>query len=108
MNMHNPKVKRVVAIIILVLLNVPRYPHRGVRFPAIALVSASVINMLLPLYCIINKMYDGLNILPDYYCNFLETYIKWSCYAFVYVGVFGIVVAFILFGIMRVLKHNIK
>ena len=95
-------------IIIVVLLKIHRYPHRGVRFTAIALASACLLNMLLPLYCIINKLYDGLNILPKYYCHFLETYIKWSCYAFVYVGAFGIVVAFILFGIMRVLKHNIK
>ena len=95
-------------MIIVVLLKLHRYPHRGVRFTAIALLSASAINMLLPLYCIVNKVYDGLNILPNYYCDFLETYIKWSCYAFVYTGAFGIVVAFILFGVMRVLKHNIK
>ena len=103
-----PTVILLSVIIIGILLKIHKYPHRGVRFTMISLASASIMNLLLPLYCIINKTYNNLNILPDYYGSFLETYTKWSCYAFIYVGAFGFVLSLLLFGGVRILKQNIK
>ena len=96
------------AVIIFTLLKIHRYPHRGVRYTAISLASASMLNLCLPLYCLINKVYNRLDILPVYYEQFLQSYMENSLWAYVYVGAFGLLLTAILCGGVRVLKHNIS
>lgn len=95
-------------LLIAVLIKLHRYPHRGVRYIGIGLVSAGLINLILPLVALIQRWYTDLGIQPDYYAEFLADYFKWSLYSFVYTGVISIVLSIGLFIWMRVLKNQIK
>lgn len=95
-------------LLMVVLWKLHRYPHRGIRYIGIALVSAGLINLILPLFAIFKKWYTGFDITPVYYAEFLSDYFKWSLYSFVYTGIISIVISIVLFIWMRILKNQIK
>lgn len=96
-----------VALIILMLC-VVKYRHRGVRFIAISFFAAGGLNLILPVYGLATKWYNHLDISPSYYAGFLSEYFKLSTLAFFYVGCISLVIGLLLLLIVRVLKNQLK
>lgn len=91
-----------------VLIKIQKYPHRGIRFLAMSVISAASINLILPIVALVNKWYDRINVTPEYYAKFLSSYFKSGICAFVYAGLFGVVVGVALVLLKQMLKNRIK
>lgn len=91
-----------------VLVKIQKYPHRGIRYLAMSFVSASAINLILPIVALVNKWYDKIDVAPDYYSQFLSNYFKSGILAFVYAGLFGLVIGIALVLLKQMLKNRIK
>lgn len=96
-----------IALIILMLC-VVKYRHRGVRFIAISFFAAGGLSLILPVYGLATKWYNHLDISPPYYAGFLSEYFKLSTLAFFYVGCISLVIGLLLLLIVRLLKNQLK
>ena len=91
-----------------VLVKIQKYPHRGIRYLAMSVISAAAINLILPIVALMNKWYDKIDVTPDYYASFLSSYFQSGIFAFVYAGLFGVVVGIALVILKQMLKNRIK
>lgn len=94
-------------ILVVILLRLHKYVHRGIRYIALSILSAAGITALLPLLMLFQGAYK-MSIKPVYYANFLTEYLKWSLTCFVYVGFVGAMISIGLFVWIHFLKNKIK
>ena len=103
-----PLVSVIGVILIILLILVHKYPHRGVRFIGLSFVSSGLLCMLMPLYLLVEKTYQNISTGPKYYIQFLQEYVQWSLSSFVYTGALAIMISIILFVVMQMMKNRIR
>lgn len=96
-----------VALCVL-LLRMYRYAHRGIRFIAYAMISASVLMSVIAGYLTVSKPYNKVILEPDYYQNFIRIYLRWDITVLVYVSGMGIILSMILISLVSYLKNRMK
>lgn len=95
-------------ILCFFLLRLYRYIHRGIRYIAYAMLSASLLISLSSGYLMITKPYLSITAQPEYYQNFLQTYLRWNITVFIYVGGMGMILAWVLMSLISYLKNRMK
>lgn len=102
-------VAAVLALLLMVLLlTVVKYRHRGIRFIAISFFAAGGSFLILPLCALLGHWYEKALVKPEYYSQFLNDYIASGLSSFLYVGVFGMIVGVGLLFLVRMVKNRLK
>jgi hypothetical protein len=92
---------------VILLIKIQKYPHRGMRYIGISLLSAGLINLILPLAALVQKWYNRIDVSPEYYSDFLKDYVHWSTNAFVYTGFICVVFSIACFVGMKIMKNRL-
>lgn len=95
-----------IGILCFFLLKMHRYLHRGLRYINYAMIASSFIIVLCSVYLRLNKGYEKLNVMPDYYRDFLEAYFKWGISVFLYIGGLGIILSILMISFTGFLKKR--
>lgn len=95
-----------IGILCFLLLKIHRHKHRGLRYINYALISSSLLVTLAAAGLRINKGYEKLNIVPNYYRDFLELFFKWDIEVFLYIGGLGLVFSGLLIYLTGFLKKR--
>lgn len=96
------------AILCFFLARMHRYVHRGLRYIAYAMLSASIIISAMAGYLMLTKPYQGIAAQPEYYRNFLQIYLRWNITVFAYVGGMGMILAWVLMSLISYLKNRMR
>jgi hypothetical protein len=97
----------IIGILCYFLIRIHRYAHRGVRYIVYALMSSSLLLILLAGYLLAGNQYTRMNASPDYYKDFLTAYLRWDITVFLYIGGMGVTVAIALISLISFLKNRI-
>lgn len=62
-------------IIGAIIIKLYRHPHRGMRYLAYASGGAALMSLCVPLWLLISRAYKGLNLSPQYFYDFILSYI---------------------------------
>jgi hypothetical protein len=90
------------------LLKMYHYIHRGLRFIAYAMISASGLVLGMSGYLMITKAYEDVMAEPEYYQSFLRMYLRWDIIVFLYIGGLGLILALVLISFISYLKNRMK
>lgn len=90
------------------LLRMYHYIHRGLRFIAYAVISASNLILAMAGYLMITETYENVMAEPEYYQSFLRMYLRWDITVFLYVGGLGLILALVLISFISYLKNRMK
>jgi hypothetical protein len=94
------------ATLCYLLLRLHKNKHRGLRYINYALISASLLIFIAASYLLLRKDYERLNVMPDYYNDFLTAYFRWDIQVFLYIGGIGILVSVVLISLTRFLRDR--
>ena len=103
-----PSLLILISILCYFLIRMNQYKHRGLRYINYALIAASGMTILLAGYLLLTKQYEAFEVSPDYYLNFLTTYLKWDVMIFIYLGEIGLVLALVMISLTGYLKNHIN
>ncbi len=90
------------------LLKMHHYIHRGLRFIAYAVISASGLIIAMAGYLMITRAYNEVMTEPEYYQSFLRMYLRWDITVFLYIGALGLILALVLVSFISYLKNRLK
>lgn len=90
----------------ILLLMIHKRKYRGIRYIAYSTLGAALMNLLPAVYLLLSKKYEGIQVQPKYYQNFLVSHIQSDLNMFIYVSIMGFVLFTILLLIIKFLKHN--
>ena len=90
------------------LLRMHRYLHRGLRFIAYAVISATALMFVGMWFLRMRGSYADAVTGPGYYHNFVTVYQKWSAIVFGYIGGIGVIISLILISFISFLKNRLK
>lgn len=97
-----------IGVLCFLLLKMHHHKHRGLRYINYALISSSLLFTLGAIYLLLNRGYKNLNVMPYYYRNFLEAYLKWDIMAFLYIGGMGILISIAMISLTGFLKSRMS
>ena len=95
-------------VCILFLLLLQRWKHRSLRYIIYAILAAAIMTVVMPVYLLIQKTYEGLGIRPIYLYNFCMEYIKASLFSFVWIGIVWLGIAVFLMIVIKLMKERLK
>ena len=102
-----PMILLLIFVICAMLIRMNQYKHRAVRYINYALIAASCLIILMAIYLLAAKHYSGLNLSPDYYNDFLITYLRWDIMVFLYLGEIGMALSLVLLPLTGYMKNRI-
>lgn len=97
-----------VIVLCYFLLRMYHYLHRGLRFIAYAVISASSLILAMAGYLMITKAYEDVMAEPEYYQSFIRMYLRWDINVFLYIGGLGMILALVLISFISYLKNRMK
>ena len=89
------------------LIRMHKYRHRGIRYIAYAIIASSVLIIITASYWLLSKKYIDPTIVPDYYNQFISSYIKMGITVYVYIGILGIIIALALITLIGHMRNKI-
>ena len=97
-----PCILLLLIILSYLLIRMDRYKHRGIRYIAYAMIASSVLTVLTAAYCLLSRSYIDSSIVPDYYNQFISSYLKNGITVYIYIGILGFIVAL---GLITLIGH---
>lgn len=95
-------------ILVILLIKIQKYPHRGVRYTGISFAAAGLMCTVYPLYLLLTGGALRHNVTPDYYQSFLNDYITQGLTSFVITGAILLVIGIILAVMVKAMKSRLK
>lgn len=71
---------------IVLLIKLHTWMHRALRYIAYSTLAASLMTAVLPIYILAKGVYRRINISPEYFYNFVMSYITQSIFTFLYIS----------------------
>jgi hypothetical protein len=96
------------AALCVLLLRMYRYAHRGLRFIAYAMISASVLMSVMAGYLMASRPYNKIILEPEYYQDFIRTYLRWNITVLVYISGMGIILSMLLISLVSFMRNRMK
>jgi len=101
-----PSILLLAGVLCFFLLRMHKNKHRGLRYINYSMISSSLLILLLSVGILSNKGYERLNVMPLYYRDFLQAYLKRSLQVIFGTGGIGIIIAVILISLTGFLKSQ--
>lgn len=92
-------------ILCVVLIRLYRYPHQGTRFIAYSAGGCGLMSFVLPFSLYLSKVYAHIQVSPEYFYNFLTSYLKHILFGFMQASLFWIIFT-IACGVFVYLSKN--
>lgn len=102
-----PIVILMAAVIIVFLLRIHKYKHRGLRYITCSVISASVITGIAAIITLGSKIYK-VSVQPVYYMSFLQKYFLWDIQIYLCMAGLGGIAAILLLLLTGQMKNNIS
>jgi hypothetical protein len=103
-----PVIILLIGILCYFVIRMHSHKHRGLRYINYALISSSCMMILAATYLLISKRYVKMDITPEYYSNFINTYLKWDVLVFLYIGGIGLTISIAIISFTGYLKNKIQ
>ena len=96
------------AAAVFLLIRLHRWLHRSLRYITYGTLAAAIMTGTIPLYALISGSYRHLNVSPEYFYNFLISYITQSIVTFLYISLLLFVISFALITVIYFRRKELK
>lgn len=96
------------ALVVVFLLRIQHYKHRGVRYIAYSTLASSIMISVLPAVLLAVGAYRRINVSPRYFYNFMVSYLAWDIEVFLYIGAISLIFFSGLLLLIKLMKKRIN
>lgn len=101
-----PVVLVITIALVVLLMNMFTYLHRGLRYILYALVSSSISIIAISSFLLLSGSYRNLTLEPSYYAAFIASFLKGSISVYLYIGSMGVLLSVLVYMLIGYFKHN--
>ena len=93
-------------ILCVVLIRLYRYPHQGARFIAYSAGGCTLMSFVLPFYFYLSKVYERVQISPEYFYRFVTSYIRHILFSFMQASLIWLILTIACVVFVYLSKNN--
>lgn len=101
-----PIILAIIGVLSFFLIKMYKYKHKGIRYIVYAIMTSSLMTMIVAFLLIKTKQYARTEVIPDYYKSMITAYLRWDMTVFIYIGGIGFTIAIALAYVVYYMKSR--